>query len=121
MQECRRGDRLGICVTQLDAKLIERGLACAPGKSLPGMLALASCAVSAAACLGIRVVTMTRCAAAGSVPTFEAAVALVEKIRFHAGEVRSHTKMHVTVGHSTGAAMLCCEHGLVQREAGWAC
>lgn len=31
MQACCRGDRLGICVTQLDAKLVERGLACTPG------------------------------------------------------------------------------------------
>jgi selenocysteine-specific elongation factor len=28
---CSAGDRLGICVSQLDAKLIERGVACAPG------------------------------------------------------------------------------------------
>ena len=39
---------------------------------------------------------------AGSVPTFGAAVAAVEKIRFYAGEVRSRSKMHVTVGHTTG-------------------
>lgn len=31
VQACSRGDRLGICVTQLDAKQVERGLACAPG------------------------------------------------------------------------------------------
>jgi selenocysteine-specific elongation factor len=31
VQACGRGDRLGICVTQLDAKLVERGLACTPG------------------------------------------------------------------------------------------
>lgn len=31
MQACGRGDRAGICVTQLDAKLVERGLACTPG------------------------------------------------------------------------------------------
>ena len=29
-----QGDRAGICVTQLDPKLIERGLACTPG-SIP--------------------------------------------------------------------------------------
>jgi len=32
--QARQGDRVGICVAQLDATLIERGLACAP-KSLP--------------------------------------------------------------------------------------
>lgn len=31
VQACSRGDRLGICVTQLDSTLVERGLACAPG------------------------------------------------------------------------------------------
>lgn len=41
---------------------------------------------------------------AGSVPTFEAAVAAVERIRFFADEVRSRSKMHVTVGHTTGEA-----------------
>ena len=34
VQACQRGDRLGICVTQLDSKLVERGLACTPGKLL---------------------------------------------------------------------------------------
>ncbi|EFN58810.1 hypothetical protein CHLNCDRAFT_48540 [Chlorella variabilis] len=67
IQVCSRGDRLGICVTQLDAKQVERGLACTPG----------------------------------TVPTFEAAVAAVEKIRFYSGEVRSRSKMHITVGHVT--------------------
>ncbi|PSC71534.1 Selenocysteine-specific elongation factor [Micractinium conductrix] len=72
VQACASGDRCGICVTQLDAKLVERGLACAPG----------------------------------SVPTFEAAVASVEKIRFYSGELRSRSKMHVTVGHATVMADL---------------
>lgn len=43
----QQGDRVGICVTQLDPGLVERGLAAAPG----------------------------------TVPTFNAAVASVEKIR----------------------------------------
>ncbi|KAI3436710.1 hypothetical protein D9Q98_006125 [Chlorella vulgaris] len=67
VQACSRGDRLGICVTQLDAKQVERGLACTPG----------------------------------TVPTFTAAVARVQKIRFYGAEVRSRSKMHVTVGHTT--------------------
>lgn len=33
---CARGDRVGICVTQVDAKLIERGLACTPGARAAG-------------------------------------------------------------------------------------
>lgn len=28
---CAAGDRVGVCVTQLDPKLVERGVACAPG------------------------------------------------------------------------------------------
>lgn len=48
---------------------------------------------------------------AGSVPTFEAAVAAVEKIRFYAGDVRSRSKMHVTVGHTTGGGR--------RASAGW--
>lgn len=51
VQRCTVGDRVGICVSQLDPKTIERGLACTPG----------------------------------SVPTFSAAIAAVEKIRFFQG------------------------------------
>ena len=36
-----------------------------------------------------------------SVPTFRAAIAAVEKIRFHAGELPSRGRVHVTVGHTT--------------------
>lgn len=63
----RHGDRAGICVTQLNPKLVERGLAAAPG----------------------------------SVPTFSAAVAAVDKVRFYAGGVPSKQKYHVIVGHAT--------------------
>ncbi len=31
VQRCAAGDRVGVCVTQLDPKCVERGLACAPG------------------------------------------------------------------------------------------
>ena len=31
LQRANAGDRVGVCVTQLDAGLIERGLACSPG------------------------------------------------------------------------------------------
>nr|BCL66109.1 eukaryotic elongation factor [Volvox africanus] len=70
VQRAVQGDRVGICVTQLDAGLLERGLACAPG----------------------------------SVPTFKGALAAVEKIRFYADRVPSHTKFHVSIGHSTVTA-----------------
>ena len=41
--------------------------------------------------------------APGSVPTFRAAIAAVEKIRFHAGALPSRGRVHVTVGHVTQA------------------
>ena len=37
----------------------------------------------------------------GSVPTISSAVALVRKIRYYKSPVKSGTKMHVTIGHST--------------------
>ena len=58
---------MGVCVTQLDPGLLERGLAAEPG----------------------------------SVPTFNAAVAAVEKIRFFAGSVASGSKIHINIGHDT--------------------
>ena len=58
---------MGICVTQLDAALVERGIACTPA----------------------------------SLPTFTAAVAAVDKIRFFVGQMPSRLKVHVTIGHQT--------------------
>jgi len=57
----------------------------------------------------------------GSVPTFRAAIAAVEKIRFHAGALPSRGRVHVTVGHTTQVRdrgvlpQVPCErlHGLV--------
>ena len=31
VQSASQGDRIGLCVTQFDAKLLERGIVCAPG------------------------------------------------------------------------------------------
>ena len=31
VQRASQGDRIGMCVTQFDAKLLERGIACSPG------------------------------------------------------------------------------------------
>jgi hypothetical protein len=45
-------------------------------------------------------------AAHGTVPTFSAAVAQVEKIRFYPGRVQSKSKVHVIVGHQTVMADL---------------
>lgn len=62
-----QGDRAALCVTQFNAKLIERGLAAAPG----------------------------------TVPTFTAAVASVDKVRFYAGPVPGKAKYHMSIGHAT--------------------
>ena len=59
VQSCKQGDRAGICVTQLDPKLIERGIVCMPG----------------------------------SVPTFSAAIAAVERVRFFSGKLPSSGKV----------------------------
>ena len=59
VQFCQQGDRAGLCVTQLDAKLVERGIVCAPG----------------------------------SVPTFSAAIAAVERVRFYSGKLPSSSKV----------------------------
>lgn len=42
----------------------------------------------------------------GSVPTFSAAIAMVEKVRFYAGDVLSNSKMHVIIGHHTTMAKM---------------
>lgn len=39
VEEAIQGDRLGVCVTQFDPKLLERGLVCTPG-SLPNAYGL---------------------------------------------------------------------------------
>eukprot|EP00775_Hariotina_reticulata_P012357 gene12357-12491_t len=62
-----QGDRAALCVTQLNSKLLERGLAAAPG----------------------------------SVPTFTAAVAAVDKVRFYSGAVPGKAKYHMSIGHAT--------------------
>lgn len=41
VQKAIQGDRLGICVTQLDPSLVERGVACAPGTAVTISCALA--------------------------------------------------------------------------------
>ena len=41
VQKAEKGDRVGICVAKLDAKDLERGLVCAPGKIKHFSLALA--------------------------------------------------------------------------------
>ncbi|DBA92633.1 TPA: hypothetical protein ACH3X1_002851 [Trebouxia sp. C0004] len=67
VHSCQQGDRVGICVTQLDAALVERGVACTPG----------------------------------ALPTFNSAIAAVDKIRFFVGQMPSRLKVHITVGHQT--------------------
>ena len=72
-----RGDRAGVCLAQMDAKLLERGLLCDPG----------------------------------SVPTFQVAVAAVQRIRYFKGPLPSKAKLHVSVGHATVMAELAFMRG----------
>ena len=76
MQFCQQGDRAGLCVTQLDAKLVERGIVCAPG----------------------------------SVPTFSAAIAAVERVRFYSGKLPSSGKVRsaMDVQHVLPNALSIC-------------
>jgi selenocysteine-specific elongation factor len=75
VQSIQRGDRAGICVTQLNPKLVERGLAAAPG----------------------------------SVPTFSAAVAIVDKVRFYAGVLQAFLRFVLvpTALHSCNLNSFC--------------
>ncbi|KAJ1408557.1 hypothetical protein B484DRAFT_423485 [Ochromonadaceae sp. CCMP2298] len=70
VKSARQGDRVGICVTNLDASAIERGVAAAPK----------------------------------SVPLLQAALCLVKKVRFFKRNLRSGSKVHVSIGHSTVVA-----------------
>jgi selenocysteine-specific elongation factor len=72
-----KGDRAGVCLAQMDAKLLERGLLCDPG----------------------------------SVPTFQVAVAAVQRIRYFKGPLPSKAKLHVSVGHATVMAELTFMRG----------
>eukprot|EP01116_Phalansterium_solitarium_P022500 TRINITY_DN7450_c0_g1_i1.p1 TRINITY_DN7450_c0_g1~~TRINITY_DN7450_c0_g1_i1.p1 ORF type:complete len:536 (-),score=121.64 TRINITY_DN7450_c0_g1_i1:6-1613(-) len=67
VQRASQGDRVGICVTQLDSKLLERGLVADPGY----------------------------------ISAIQAAVMPVQKIRFFKGQIKTRSKVHVTVGHET--------------------
>lgn len=88
--EARRGDRVGICIAQLDASVMERGLVAEPG-SVPTL----SCAVRPS-CLR---------RAAAVVDAFrDLQVAAVEKIRFFKSAVPSKARFHITIGHVTAMA-----------------
>jgi len=89
----QQGDRAGICVTSLDAELIERGLVCTPGS---GALDRQSC----------RYFSLSPLATLPPFPVshLHGAIAFVRKIRFFKGVCASQSKFHVTVGHSTVVA-----------------
>ena len=71
VQSCVQGDRAGICVTQLDPKLIERCIMCTPG----------------------------------TIPTFTAAIAAVERVRFYSGKLPSSSKVRTLIACTATAAM----------------
>eukprot|EP01006_Ploeotia_vitrea_P007634 TRINITY_DN1767_c0_g1_i1.p1 TRINITY_DN1767_c0_g1~~TRINITY_DN1767_c0_g1_i1.p1 ORF type:complete len:589 (-),score=94.94 TRINITY_DN1767_c0_g1_i1:218-1984(-) len=74
VQQCVKGDRVGICVTQFDADNIERGIACSTSSS------------------------------SGLIQTFSTAIAEIHRVRFYKNAVKSNSKVHITVGHTTQMA-----------------
>jgi hypothetical protein len=88
--EARRGDRVGICIAQLDASAMERGLVAEPG-SVPTITS----AVRTRAARQFTAPASARLTLLGS------QVAAVEKIRFFKGTVPSKARFHVTLGHAT--------------------
>lgn len=106
VRSCGRGDRVGLCVPGLDSALLERGVACAPGRLdslyLPGDS-------------GFKTGDCT-----GSMARARALLCQVRRVRFFDGALRSGGKAHVTVGHDTqlcacvffGAAELLADPGL---------
>lgn len=67
VQSCKQGDRVGICLAQLDSSLIERGIAAKPGSLKP-----------------------TDCV-----------ILIVRRIPYFAGEIKSKSKLHLSIGHQT--------------------
>jgi len=67
VESASKGDRVGVCVTQLDTNRFERAFVAEPG----------------------------------TVKIVKSFIATVEKIRFYKKPVKSKSKFHITVGHST--------------------
>jgi len=63
----KKGDWVGICVTGLDSKLVERALV-----TYPGMF-----------------------------PNFETAIVWVRRVIYYKPEIKTKSKMHITLGHQT--------------------
>ena len=63
----QQGDRAGVCVSNLDAKTLERGIASTPG----------------------------------AVRLLQGAIAIVRKVPYYKGSLKSETKFHISVGHTT--------------------
>eukprot|EP00736_Rhodelphis_marinus_P000668 Rmarinus@m.4235 len=70
VNQIAQGDRAGVCVAQLDADVMERGILCSPG----------------------------------AVPQMDRLIAHVRPIRYHSSQIRSGSKIHVTVGYDTAMA-----------------
>jgi len=63
----KKGDWVGICVTNLDSKLIERAVV-----TFPGMM-----------------------------PNFDVAVVYVKWVIYYKPEIKTKSKLHITLGHQT--------------------
>mmetsp|Transcript_12942 Transcript_12942/g.14809 ORF Transcript_12942/g.14809 Transcript_12942/m.14809 type:complete len:640 (-) Transcript_12942:90-2009(-) len=67
VQKIGQGDRAGICISNLDPKLLERGIAASPG----------------------------------AVHLLKGAIAVVRKVSYFPGTLKSGSKFHISVGHTT--------------------
>ena len=93
VQSASVGERVAVCTTQLDPKLIERDYLCEDGGGDGGQPV---------------------------VRTFDACVCSCSRVSFFRGEVPSGAKIHVTLGYATTlaeATFFCCD-GKVQEVSG---
>jgi selenocysteine-specific elongation factor len=67
VDEISQGDRVGICVSNFDANLLERGIACSPG----------------------------------TISSWDAAIAIVRKVKYYQDTLPGNAKFHISVGHTT--------------------
>jgi selenocysteine-specific elongation factor len=67
VDEISQGDRVGICVSNFDADLLERGIACTPG----------------------------------TISSWDAAIAIVHKVKYYPDSLPGNAKFHISVGHTT--------------------
>ena len=110
VQRASQGDRIGMCVTQFDAKLLERGIACAPGY----VTTIHGCVIDMGRSIFIDFaidksifLAKIRFAATFSLTSKSlqnsdrSFVILQVKIPYFKGEIATKSKFHISLGHET--------------------